>query len=120
MDECLHVASCMVMLTYCILDHISAFIITPTSVNATLGSAATFSCGTGGGHPVWTVVGFTLLELESTNITARTTGSTSTLHIPATEKYNNTIVICSVAIRGVGFQDSDPAVLQVQGTYVIS
>jgi len=37
------------------------------------------------------------------------------LYIPATEEYNNTNVLCSVAIRGVGFLDSNPVVLQVQG-----
>jgi len=97
-----------------------AFIITPTSVNATLGSTATFSCSASAGGIIWLVNGSTLFELNITDITTNSTGDTSSVHIPATEEYNNTNVICSVAIRGVGFEDSGPVVLRVQGIYVIS
>jgi len=93
----------------------AAFISNPTSVNATLGSTATFSCSASTGGIIWLVNGSTVSELNITDITTNTTGDTSSLHIPATEQYNNTNVICSVAIHAVGFLDSDPVVLQVQG-----
>ena len=96
-----------------LLIHISEFIITPTSVNATLGSTATFTCSASRGSITWIVNGSTLQELNRTDIRVSPTGTS--LYIPATEAYNNTNVLCSVAIRGVGFLDSDPVVLRVQG-----
>jgi len=92
----------------------ASFIITPISVNATLGSIATFSCSVSRGLVGWTVNGLELRDLNSTDITANTTGETSNLYIPATREYNNSNVTCYNAIRGVGFLESEPAVLQVQ------
>jgi len=100
---------------YCAFAHISAFIITPTSVNATLESTATFTCSASAGGIIWMVNESTLLELNTTNITTSSADKIFALHIPATEEYNNTNVSCSVAIRGVGFLDSDLVVLRVQG-----
>lgn len=94
---------------------ISDFISTPMSINTTLGSTATFTCSATRGAIGWIVDGTLLSELNTTDITAKITGSTSTLHIPATEQYNNTNVTCYIAIRGIGFLDSDPVLLRVQG-----
>ena len=85
------------------------------SVNATLGSIATFSCSASRGLVGWTVNGLEFRDLNSTDITANTTGKTSNLYIPVTREYNNSNVTCYNAIRGVGFLESEPAVLQVQG-----
>ena len=96
-----------------IFVHISEFIITPTSVNATLGSTATFTCSASRGSINWIINGSTLWELNRADITISPTGTS--LYILATEEYNNTNLMCVVAIRGEGFLDSDLAVLRVQG-----
>ena len=88
---------------------------TPTSVNATLRSTATFTCSASTGGIVWIVNGSLLTELNTRDITANIAGGTSTLHIPATEEYNNTEVTCAVAILGGEDLYSDPVVLKVQG-----
>ena len=102
------------METYYVLVHISAFTRTPTSVNATLGSSATFSCSSSSGIVAWTVNGATLLELGRADITTSGAGGTS-LHIPATEEYNNAIVMCSVLTFDGQVLHGDPVVLKVQG-----
>ena len=94
---------------------IPGFVSTPTSVNATLGSNATFNCSVTTGLIGWQVNGSLLSQLNAQNITASQVGHTRFLHIPATEEYNNTEVVCILAIVGGGDNFSDPAVLQVQG-----
>jgi len=93
--------------------HVAEFIITPTSVNATLGSTANFTCSSTRGFIGWIINGSTFEELDRADITVGPIGTY--LYIPTTEEYNNTNIICSVAIRGVGVLDSDPVVLRVQG-----
>ena len=99
----------------------SAFVSTPTSVNATLGSTATFNCSATTGAVGWMVNGSLLTQLNTDNTDIRTSsaGPTFCLHIPATEKYNNTNVTCAVAILGENGDDlySDPVVLRVQGMF---
>ena len=97
------------------LFHISAFIVTPTSVNATLESTATFTCSASRGLVGWIVNGSLFTELDTTDVTANSASKTSTLHIPATEEYNNTEVTCAIAILGGEDLYSDPVVLKVQG-----
>ena len=93
----------------------AAFVSTPSSVNATLGSTVTFNCSVTTGAVVWIVNGSLLSELYTSDITASQVGQKFILHIPATEKYNNTNVTCGVAILGGDDLFSDPAVLRVQG-----
>ena len=103
------------------LIHFSAFVTTPTSVNAILGSTATFNCSATAGAVVWMVNGSLLTQLNTDNTDIRTSsvGPTFCLHIPATEKYNNTNVVCRLAIPGVKEDDlySDPVVPRVQGMF---
>ena len=94
----------------------AAFVSTPTSVNATLGSTATFHCSATTCLIGWQVNGSLLSELSAPNITAWQVGNTGFLQIPATKEYNNTVVVCILAIVGGDDLFSDPAVLQVQGT----
>ena len=90
------------------------------SVNATLGSTATFNCSTNasGVSFAWLVNGSVLTGLSG-GITAHQDGRTSFLHIPAREEYNNTFVVCELTIRdpvwSVVF--NAPAVLRVQGMF---
>ena len=95
---------------------VSAFVSTPTSVNATLGSTATFNCSVTTGLIGWQVKGSLLSDLNAPNISISQVGHTCFLHIPATEEYNYTVVVCILAIVGGDDLFSDPAVLQVQGT----
>ena len=88
---------------------------TPTSVNATLGSTATFNCSITTGVVAWMVNRSLLSELNTPNITASQVGRISFLHVPASEEYNSTNVICVLAIIGGDDQFSDPVVLRVQG-----
>ena len=88
---------------------------TPTSVNATLRSTATFTCSASTGGIVWIVNGSLLTELNTRDITTSNDGNTFSLHIPATEEYNNTEVTCAIAILGGEDLYSDPVVLKVQG-----
>ena len=92
----------------------AAFISTPSSVNATLGSTVTFSCSVTTGTVAW-IVNESLPELNAPDITAIQIGSTFFLQIPATEKYNNTNVTCAVAVLGGDDLYGDPVVLRVQG-----
>ena len=94
----------------------AAFVSNPTSVNATLGSTATFECSVTTGLIGWQVNGSLLSDLSAPNISISQVGRTRFLHIPATEEYNNTVVVCILAIVGGDDLYSDPAVLQVQGT----
>ena len=105
----------MVTLTYSDFVHIAAFITTPTSVNATLGSTATFTCSATTGLLGWIVNGSPITELNETDITTSSDRSIFALHIPATEEHNNTNVLCSVYIHGMGLQNSAPVVFRVQG-----
>jgi len=93
----------------------SAITIPPTSVNATLGSTATFTCSASTGVIAWIVNGLLLTEMTTREITTSSAGNISDLHIPATEEYSNTEVTCAVAILGGEDLYSDPVVLQVQG-----
>ena len=95
---------------------IPEFVSTPTSVNVTFGSTVTFSCSVIAGMVTWEVNGSQLSELNAPDISETLAPrNTFSLHIPATEEYNNTVVVCSVAlIRGENLR-SDPAVLRVQG-----
>ena len=93
----------------------AAFVSTPSSVNATLGSTVTFNCSATTGTVAWIVNGSLLSELNTPDITAIQVGSTFFLVIPATEEYNNTNVTCAVAIFGGDDLYSDPVVLKVQG-----
>ena len=75
-----------------------------------------FNCSVTTGLIGWQVNGSLLSDLNPPNITASQVGGTGFLHIPATEEYNNTDVVCILAIVGGDDRFSDPAVLQVQGT----
>ena len=90
------------------------------SVNATLGSTATFNCSANATRVgyVWLVNGFLLTELNGV-ITSHQDENTSFLHIPAREEYNNTSVVCELTIRDSvrSFVLSAPAVLRVQGMF---
>ena len=94
---------------------IAAFVSTPTSVNVTLGSTATFNCSANAGVIVWIVNGST--ELNTPDIRTTGIGNTLSIHIPATKKYNTTVVVCAVAILGGDDLYSDPVVLTVQGMF---
>ena len=95
-----------------------AFVTTPSSINATLGSTATFSCSATTGVIVWRVNGSLLTELVTPDIITTSSGSAFSLHVPATEEYNNTVVVCELIIR-VPFSSipSNPALLKVQGMF---
>ena len=77
--------------------YIPAFVSTPMSVNATLGSTATFNCSANATRATfeWLVNGSVLTELSG-GITAHQDERTSFLHIPAREEYNNTSVVCEL------------------------
>ena len=104
----------------------AAFVSIPTSINATLGSTATFSCRiTAGTTGVvdWLVNGTRLVKLSPLDFTTSKVGHTFFLHMPATKEYNNTNVTCAHTIlRGRDVHSlhreneySDPVVLKVQG-----
>ena len=95
--------------------HIPVFVITPTSVNATLGSTATFNCSASTGVMSWTINGSDQFGSDITTTGGRQSLS---LHVPATKKYNNTHVVCAVDHLDVSHgHDSDPALLRVQGMF---
>ena len=98
----------------------AAFVSSPMSVNATLGSTAIFNCSSNTTRVsvVWLVNGSLLSELNS-GVTAQHNGRTSFLHIPAIEEYNNTFVVCKLIVRHpvLSVVVSDPAVLRVQGMF---
>ena len=98
---------------------IPAFVLTPTSVNATLGTTTTFTCSATSGTIGWTVNDSLVTELlaqtNATDITTRSIGGVFSLHVPAREKYNNTVIRCVLVIPGTDWNYSDPAVLRVQG-----
>ena len=89
------------------------------SVNATLGSTATFNCSSNDTRAtyVWLVNGLLLTQLNGGTTTHQST--TSFLHIPTREEYNNASVECELTIRDSvrSVVLSDPAVLRVQGMF---
>ena len=94
---------------------------TPTSFNATLGSTATFNCSSTAGSVGWIVNGSLLSHQIIPDITENGGGTTSSLHIPAIEKYNNMNVTCIVFTRRHDLSDdlrSGPVVLRIQGMHV--
>ena len=100
--------------------YIPEFVTTPTSVNATLGSTATFNCSATAGVITWLINGLLLSQLNRPDITTSGVGSVFSLQVPATEEYNNTIVTCVVfTLNHRELEDlfSDPAVLRVQGMF---
>ena len=105
-------------ITDCI--YIAAFVSTPTSVNATLGSTATFNCSANATRVtyVWIVNGFLLSEVSG-GVTTYQDEKTSFLRILARDEYNNTSVVCELTIRDSvrSTELSDPAVLRVQGMF---
>lgn len=94
---------------------LSEIISTPTSVNATLGSTANFSCSITTGTVAWILNGSILSEINAPDITAEQVENKGVLYIPATEEYNNTVVECALAILGGDDLYSDQVVLKVQG-----
>ena len=100
--------------------YLSGFLSTPTSVNATLGSTATFNCSATTGQPGWLVNGSLLSRLNRPDITTSSVGRIFSLHVPATEKYNNIVVRCVIAILAGDDLYSDPVVLRVQGMFSVS
>ena len=67
------------------------------------------------GVVVWIVNGSQLSELNATDISAYQVGNTFCLNIPAIVKYNNTMVVCAVAIYEGSDNYSDPVILRIQG-----
>ena len=97
---------------------ITAFVSTPTSVNATLGSTATFNCSATAGTIDWRVNGSLLTEVNLTDVKTSYVEGTHIMKLSATEEYNNTAVVCEVILRGpLSITISDPAVLRVQGMF---
>ena len=94
------------------------FVTTPTSVNATLGSTATFNCNVTTSQPGWLVNGSPLSQLNTPDITTSSAGRIYSLHVPATAEYNNTNVTCVLAILDEQNLYSDPVVLRVQDMFV--
>ena len=96
------------------------FVSTPMSVNATLGTIATFNCSTNATRfsIVWLVNGSLLTELND-GITAQQVRKYHFLDIPAREEYNNISVVCQLIIRDsvLSAESSAPAVLKVQGMF---
>ena len=103
---------------YCTFLYIPGFVLIPTSVNATLGSTATFNCSVTTSQPGWLVNGSPLSQLNTPKITTSSAGRIYSLHVPATEEYNNTVVMCVLVILGGQNLYSDPVVLRVQGMFV--
>ena len=103
--------------------YISGFVSTPKSVNATLGSTATFNCSTNasGVTFAWLLNASVLTDLNG-GIRAQQVGKAYSLYIPAREEYNNTTVVCELTIRDSdrSIVLSDPAVLKVQGMCIPS
>ena len=115
-----HVHSCIIFMHFV---PIPAFVSTPTSVNATLGSTAIFNCSATMGTIGWTLndslVTELLAQMNTTDITTRSIGRVFSLYVPARKKYNNTVVRCVLVIPGTDWNYSDPAVLRVQGMLCI-
>ena len=103
--------------TWCFV-YISEFVSTPTSVNVTVGSTATFNCSVTTGVVFWLVNGSQLSELLILDIKARQVGRTFFLNVPATVEYNNTVVICMLVVFGRDDLYCDEVILMVQGTCV--
>ena len=99
-----------VLIVYCSICYHSIIGQYHTGINC-----YTFNCSATTGIVVWIVNGSLLSELYTSDITASQVGQRSFLHIPATEKYNNTNVTCAVASLLEDDLYSDPVVLKVQG-----
>ena len=99
--------------------YIAEFVSTPASVNATLGSTATFNCSITTGAVVWILNGSILSEINVPDITAEQVENKGVLYIPATEEYNNTVVQCALAILGGDDLYSDPVIVRVQGMFCV-
>ena len=100
---------------------IPEFVTTPTSFNATLGSTATFNCSVSSGSVGWIINGSLLSHQITPDITTSGGGTTSSLHVPAIEKYNNMTVTCIIfTIRHDLSEEllSGPVVLRIQGMHV--
>ena len=71
---------------------------------------------------VWFVNGLLLPQLNTPDVTARSVGRTSFLHVLAKEEYNNTSVVCEFTVRGPvrSTEFSAPAFLRVQGIHISS
>jgi len=100
------------------------FVNTPTSVNTTLNSTATFNCSTNAptGTFAWFINGSLLGQLNTPDITAQSVGRTSFLRVPAKEEYDNSSVVCELTVRDPvrSTEFSDPAFLRVQGIHISS
>jgi len=108
----------MLPVYYTDIVYVAEFVTTPTSVNATLGSTATFNCSATG-IIYWIVNGSLLTELNQSDITTTYVGRTHFMNLSATKKYNNTAVVCEVILHDpiLRIESSDPAVLRVQGMF---
>ena len=100
---------------------IAGFLSIPTSVNATLGSTATFNCSATTGVIDWLVNGSPLTELSTPYITVSSNGRTSFLRVPVSLEYNDTVVVCEVTVHDPipHNESSASAVLRVQGMLCI-
>ena len=68
----------------------------------------------------WLVNELPLTELDSQFLSTSSIGSTFSLHVSATEEYNNTVVVCELSLRDpLSVETSDPAVLRVQGRFCL-
>ena len=105
----------MVFLLYIAIPE---FVTTPTSFNATLGSTATFNCGASSGSVGWIINGSFLSHQITPDITTSGGGTTSSLHVPAIEKYNNMNMTCIVFTIHNVLLRSGPVVLRIQGMHV--
>ena len=103
---------------YCTFFYIPGFVLIPTSVNATLGSTATFNCNATAGFVGWIVNGSHPSHRTTPDIRAIIVGSTSSLHVPAIEKYNNMNVTCIIFTRRHDQLLSGPVFLRIQGMHV--
>ena len=115
--KCIYIVLTFVCFFY---KAIPGFLSTPKSVNATLGSTATFNCNATAGAVSWIVNGSLLSHQTTPDIRASGVGTISSLHVPAIEKYNNMNVTCIVFTRRHDLSDdllSGPVVLRIQGMH---
>ena len=107
------------MLYLTCLLYIPAFVSTPTSINAFLGTTATFNCSATTGAIVWLINGTPLNQLNSRD--ARVINNGRTLQVEAEEKYNEVNVTCAVLTLDHSESEdlfSNPAVLRIQGMFM--
>ena len=108
-------SSCILLCCFLSCIVVPKFNITPTSVNATLGSNATFNCSVKAGVVVWIFNGSQLSQLNLGDIRAYQVQNIFCLMVPAIVKYNNTEVVCSATIAQGNDTYSDPVILRIQG-----